>query len=206
VPVAGRPMLGWSLDAFARSRAVVAGVVAAPPGQLDAVAELAGRSARGEGGKTFRVVSGGESRSESVAAGLAAVETEVTVVHDAARPLVTPELIDAIVEELVSEGCEGVIAATRATDTVKQAAGREVERTLDRSTLWAAQTPQAFRTAALRRALDLSGELAEATDDAMLVERQGGRVLLHEAPPENVKVTTELDLQVAELLLRQRSG
>jgi 2-C-methyl-D-erythritol 4-phosphate cytidylyltransferase len=205
VPVAGRPMLAWSLDAFARARAVVGGVVAAPPGQLDAVAELAGRSDREGEGMAFRVVSGGESRSESVAAGLAAVETEVTVVHDAARPLVTPELIDAVVEDLVSEGCEGVVAATRATDTVKQAAGREVERTLDRSTLWAAQTPQAFRTAALRSALE-SRALADATDDAMLVELQGGRVLLHEAPRENVKVTTQLELQVAELLLRGRSG
>jgi 2-C-methyl-D-erythritol 4-phosphate cytidylyltransferase len=80
-----------------------------------------------------------------------------------------------------------------------------VERTLDRSTLWAAQTPQAFRTAALRSALE-SRALADATDDAMLVELQGGRVLLHEAPRENVKVTTQLELQVAELLLRGRSG
>jgi 2-C-methyl-D-erythritol 4-phosphate cytidylyltransferase len=80
----------------------------------------------------------------------------------------------------------------------------EVDRTLDRSSLWAAQTPQAFRAEALREALDSTELLAQATDDAMLVERIGGRVLLHEAPAENIKVTTPLDLRVAELLLGER--
>jgi 2-C-methyl-D-erythritol 4-phosphate cytidylyltransferase len=164
-------------------------------------------AASGEDAPTpFELVPGGESRSESVAAGLAAVETEFTVVHDAARPLVTAELIDAVVGELASEACDGVVAATRVTDTVKQATGRQIERTLDRSSLWAAQTPQAFRTAALRRALSSPEGLEEATDDSMLVERLGGRVLLFDAPPDNLKVTTEHDLRVADLLLRERGA
>jgi 2-C-methyl-D-erythritol 4-phosphate cytidylyltransferase len=200
--LAGRPMLAWSLDATRRARSVVAGVVAAPPSHLDAVAELV-RGATGDP-PAFEVVPGGESRSESVAAALEAVGTEVTLVHDAARPLVTPELIDAVVNDLTSEGCDGVVAATRATDTVKQASGIEVERTLDRSMLWAAQTPQAFRTAALRRAISSAKLAAEATDDAMLVEAMGGRVVLHESPPENLKVTTELELRIAALLLGDR--
>jgi 2-C-methyl-D-erythritol 4-phosphate cytidylyltransferase len=79
-----------------------------------------------------------------------------------------------------------------------------VQRTLDRDGLWAVQTPQAFRAGALRQALSILESLAEATDDAMLVERRGGRVLVHPSPPENIKVTTPLDLRVAELLLRQR--
>jgi 2-C-methyl-D-erythritol 4-phosphate cytidylyltransferase len=195
-------MLAWSLDATRRARSVVAGVIAAPPSHLDAVAELV-RGATGDA-PPFEVVPGGESRSESVAAALEAVGTEVTLVHDAARPLVTPELIDAVVNDLTSEGCDGVVAATRATDTVKQASGVEVERTLDRSTLWAAQTPQAFRTAALRRAISSAKLAAEATDDAMLVEAMGGRVVLHESPPENIKVTTELELRIAALLLGDR--
>jgi 2-C-methyl-D-erythritol 4-phosphate cytidylyltransferase len=83
-----------------------------------------------------------------------------------------------------------------------------IESTLDRGRLWAAQTPQVFRTEALRRALDAgAGErVAAATDEAMLVEAAGGRVLIHPSPPENLKVTTPLDLRVADLLLRQRTA
>jgi 2-C-methyl-D-erythritol 4-phosphate cytidylyltransferase len=92
------------------------------------------------------------------------------------------------------------------TDTIKQASeGGAVERTLDRSGLWAVQTPQAFRADALREALSDPVSLPDATDDAMLVERRGGRVLIHPSPAENVKVTTAFDLRIAELLLRERS-
>ena len=80
-----------------------------------------------------------------------------------------------------------------------------VEETLDRGRLWAAQTPQAFRVEALRRALEADpGRLAAATDEAMLIEAAGRRVLIHPAPPENVKVTTPIDLRLAELLLAER--
>ena len=153
------------------------------------------------------VVSGGEHRSESVANALALYEGEFVVVHDAARPLVTPELIDAVVAKLAAEeDAAGVVTAAPVTDTIKQAGeAGHVERTLDRSGLWAVQTPQAFRADALRDALADAGALAEATDDAMLVERRGGRVLIHPSPPENIKVTSMLDLRVAELLLRDRS-
>ena len=172
-------------------------VVAAPPGEE--------KRARREG---VEVVSGGTSRSESVAAALEGIDAEVVVVHDAARPLVTPELIDAVVEALLGDDEAGAaVAASRVTDTIKQVVrGMEVDSTLDRSSLWAAQTPQAFRAAALREALESTELLAQATDDAMLVERLGGRVLLHEAPAQNVKVTTPLDLRVAELLLAERLG
>jgi 2-C-methyl-D-erythritol 4-phosphate cytidylyltransferase len=157
-------------------------------------------------GGEHAVVAGGESRSESVAAALESIDAEVVVVHDAARPLVTAELIDAVIEDLLADEDAGaVVAAAPVTDTIKQVArGMEVDRTLDRSSLWAAQTPQAFRADALREALASTELLAQATDDAMLVERLGGRVLLHEAPAENVKVTTALDLRVAELLLADR--
>jgi 2-C-methyl-D-erythritol 4-phosphate cytidylyltransferase len=98
-----------------------------------------------------------------------------------------------------------VIAAAPVTDTIKEVArGVVVDRTLDRSSLWAAQTPQAFRAEALRGAFASTAVLAQATDDAMLIERLGGRVLLHQAPVENLKVTTPLDLRVAELLLTDR--
>lgn len=198
--LAGRPLLQWSLEALFRARHVGQVVIAAPPG--------AANPPDGE----VKVVEGGPTRSQSVANALAVVEAEYVVVHDAARPLVTAELVDAVIDDLLGDPeAAGAIAAAPVTDTIKQAGGADrgargaitVERTLDRSTLWAAQTPQAFRTAALREAL-VAGDLEEATDDAMLVERAGGRVLLHEAPAENIKVTTEADLRVAEVLLLAR--
>ena len=195
VEVAGRPMLRWSLEAFRAAPSVGEIVVAAPPGEEGGVAE-----------REVVSVPGGEHRSESVARALERCVGEIVVVHDAARPLVTPALIDAVVDRLVSDPeAAGVIAAAPVTDTIKQASdGGRVERTLDRSGLWAVQTPQAFRAEALREALADPDSLREATDDAMLVERRGGKVLIHPAPAENLKVTTPLDLRVAELLLRER--
>jgi 2-C-methyl-D-erythritol 4-phosphate cytidylyltransferase len=149
-------------------------------------------------------VAGGPSRSASVRNALAAApEAEVAVVHDAARPLVTHELVERCLTAL-TDGVDGAIAGARVLDTVKEAApdGR-VLRTLDRSTLWAVQTPQVFRAEVLRRALDVDDEtLAAATDDASLVEARGGVVNVVEAPPENLKVTREVDLKLAEALLR----
>jgi 2-C-methyl-D-erythritol 4-phosphate cytidylyltransferase len=158
-------------------------------------------------------VAGGTSRSESVAAGLQRVESELVTVHDAARPLVTPELIDELVAKLLDRpDAAAVIAAAPITDTIKRSAeprpgdAYDVAETMNRDELWAAQTPQVFRTAALREALDTEpGRIAAATDDAMLVEQAGGRVLLHPSSPENLKVTTPLDLRVAELLLGART-
>ena len=194
VPLGGRPMLQWSLDAFAAASTIGAAVVAAPP-------ELAGGLDAGGAA----VVAGGETRSQSVALALEAVETELVVVHDAARPLVTAGLIDAVVGALdADEEADGVVAAAPVTDTIKQVGeGSAVERTLDRSALWAVQTPQAFRSAALREAAE-AADLSAATDDAMIVEKAGGRVLVHAAPADNLKVTTALDLRLAELLLAER--
>jgi 2-C-methyl-D-erythritol 4-phosphate cytidylyltransferase len=190
-------MVAWSLAAFEAAASVGPVVVAVPPGEEDA---------QNRWGRGVRVVDGGATRSESVAAGMKQVETELVVVHDAARPLVTAELIDAVVEELGSrEDLDGLVAAAPVTDTVKRA-GEDllITATEQRSGLWAAQTPQAFRADALRRALE-EGDPASATDDAMLVEEAGGNVGIHPAPPENLKVTTPADLQLAELLLAGRT-
>jgi 2-C-methyl-D-erythritol 4-phosphate cytidylyltransferase len=196
VELAGRPMLDWSLDAFRAADTIAEIVVAAPPGQHDLVA------AQG-----VVAVAGGEHRSESVANALALCAEELVVVHDAARPLVTPGLIDAMVEELAAEeDAASVIAATPVTDTIKQVGDEgQVERTLDRAGLWAVQTPQVFRADALRKALADPDSLPAASDDAMLVERAGGRVVVHSTSPDNIKVTTPFDLRVAELLLRERA-
>lgn len=195
VELAGRPLLEWTLEALRGADSIAEVIVAAPPGSETRVSELG-----------VLAVAGGEHRSESVANALELAGEELIVVHDAARPLVRPGLIDAVVGELAAEeSAAGVIAAAPVTDTIKQASEESrVERTIDRSRLWAVQTPQAFRADALREALSDPDALADATDEAMLVEQRGGSVLIHSAPPENIKVTTPLDLRVAELLLRER--
>jgi 2-C-methyl-D-erythritol 4-phosphate cytidylyltransferase len=152
------------------------------------------------------VVEGGESRSDSVARALEAATSVLVAVHDAARPLVTPELIDAVLTRLAGEPeAAGVIAAAPITDTIKRADGQTTTATERREHLWAAQTPQAFRSEALREALAVDPEkLASATDDASLVEARGGKVLIEPAPPTNLKVTTPADLRLAALLLTER--
>jgi 2-C-methyl-D-erythritol 4-phosphate cytidylyltransferase len=188
VVLAGRPMIEWSLDAL-RAAGVDAIVVAAP----------AGHDVEG-----CVTVPGGATRSESVRAALAAAPPGDVVVHDAARPLVTPEHVTAALAALADADC--AVAAAPITDTVKEAGGdRLVTATLDRTRLWAIQTPQAFRREALERALAVPDEvLAQATDDAWLVERTGGTVRVVESSPANFKVTTPYDLEIAEHLLADR--
>jgi 2-C-methyl-D-erythritol 4-phosphate cytidylyltransferase len=190
VELAGRPMLAWSLDAM-RAAGIEQIVVALPPGE----AAPAGTTG----------VPGGTTRSESVRAALAAAPAAGdVVVHDAARPLVTPETFTATLAALADADC--AVAAARVPDTIKEAGDdRLVTATLERSRLWAIQTPQAFRRAALERALDVPDDvLAQATDDAWLVERTGGTVRVVESTPANFKVTTPHDLRIAELLLADR--
>jgi len=221
VVVAGRPLLAWSLDAL-REAGIADVVVAVPEGVTGPGGRIEGvdpEGAAGPGGRIegagwtvelgsgARVVTGGATRSESVRRALAAAgEGEAVVVHDAARPLVEPSLFARTLEALAEADC--AVAAAAVTDTIKEAGpDRRVVATLERSRLWAIQTPQAFRRAALERALDVSGDvLAAATDDAWLVERGGGRVVVVPAPVGNFKVTTPHDLAVAELLLGARAG
>jgi 2-C-methyl-D-erythritol 4-phosphate cytidylyltransferase len=179
VVCAGRPLIDWSLDVL---RSVCDRVVVAVP----------------EGMSFPDSVVGGPVRSDSVRRALAAApEATVAVVHDAARPLLTRELVERCVAGL--EGYDGAIAAARVTDTIKEVdADGRVSRTFDRSTLWAIQTPQVFNAAVLRAALDVPLDaLKAATDDASLVEAAGGSVRVVEAPPENFKVTSPADLDRA---------
>jgi 2-C-methyl-D-erythritol 4-phosphate cytidylyltransferase len=146
-----------------------------------------------------RVV-GGDTRSESVRNALSVVpDADIVVIHDAARPFVTGELVGRCIEA-VEAGADGAIAAARVTDTIKEAddTGRVV-RTLDRDVLWSIQTPQAFRADVLRKALE--GDIALATDDASLVESLGGEVRIVESSPRNFKITWPEDLERAEALL-----
>ncbi len=198
----GQPLLAWSLTAFDAAESIGRIVVAAPRRGEDRVEAIAA-----EAGVAIEIVPGGDHRSQSVANGMQRVDTELVVVHDAARPLVTAELIDEVVRRLDHDSdIAGVIAASPVTDTIKEASvSRRVLRTPERSRMWAVQTPQAFRTSGLREAIaSHPDELGTVTDDAMLVERSGGEVLIHQASPDNIKVTTPRDLQIAGMLLSER--
>ncbi|HEY2653745.1 MAG TPA: 2-C-methyl-D-erythritol 4-phosphate cytidylyltransferase [Solirubrobacteraceae bacterium] len=197
VTLAGRPLVDWSVLALQAVPQIEEIFVALPPEALDAVP--AGATA----------VPGGEARSQSVRNALrASGHGDPVVVHDAARPLATADLFVHALDELERSGADAVIAAARVSDTVKEvdADGSTVTRTLDRTRLWAVQTPQVFRRAALEAALNGASDalLASATDDAWLVERAGGTVRVVDAGPRNIKVTTATDLRLAELLLAER--
>ena len=194
VPLSGRPMLLWSVDALRAVPAVEEIVVALPPECLDQAPE-------GTSG-----VAGGEVRSQSVRAALQATERgDPVIVHDAARPLASPALFERALEALATSGADAVVAAAPVPDTVKEVAadGLTVSRTLDRTRLWAVQTPQVFRRAALQEAFAQANDdvLAAATDDAWLIEQGGGTVQVLPWAEPNVKVTTRAELRLAEILL-----
>jgi len=192
VTVDGRSLLDWSLAALRAAPEIDEIVVALPEG-VEAPAGVVG-------------VTGGRERSHSVRHALAASIGDPVLVHDAARPLVTPELIAACLAAVAVDGVDAAVAAAPVTDTIKRAGeGLRVTDTLDRSALWAVQTPQVFRRAALEAVLAQDDAvLAAATDDASLVERAGGTVVVVPAPAENLKVTTPVDLDLAALLLGRR--
>ena len=184
-------MLEWSLDAL-RAVPRIERIVIALPGGVEAPEGTIG-------------VAGGAERSHSVRNALAAAPGDGPIrVHDAARPLLTADLAERCLDAL--EGVDAAIAAAPVTDTTKEA-GEDglVIRTLDRSRLWAVQTPQVFRRAALDAVMARpDAVLAAATDDASLIEAAGGTVRLVESPRENLKITTPVDLRVAEILLADR--
>ncbi len=202
-PLCGRPVLHWSLEALSRAASIEAIVVAAPAQDVARVEEELARTLPHV--NVARVVAGGSTRSESVRRGLEAVPEacEWVVVHDAARPLVTPELVERVLEGARASGA--ATAALPMTDTVKEAGeGGVALRTLDRSRLWRVQTPQAFRRSLLWEA-HRSGEAAIATDDCQLVEALGAEVRLVEGDPGNLKITTEEDWAMVQALAERAS-
>jgi 2-C-methyl-D-erythritol 4-phosphate cytidylyltransferase len=203
--LAGRPLVQWSIDALRAAQGIERIVLALPRDR----SVLRGITDRPAPPPQVSAVEGGATRSESVRRALAAAgEGDPVLVHDAARPLVSAELAEQVIAALERDReADAAIAAVPVTDTVKRVDGAgAVSETLERSELWAVQTPQVFRRAALERALDVPAEqLARATDDAWLIERSGGRVIVVPASGENLKVTTPFDLRVAELLLEERA-
>jgi 2-C-methyl-D-erythritol 4-phosphate cytidylyltransferase len=196
-----RPVIAWSLLAFEKCQEIDRIVLVVRKEQMVAsksVVQMFGLS------KVQAVVAGGARRQDSVANGLAAVDpdTRIVVIHDAARPCVTPELIAATIESARSNGSG--VAANRITDTVKFVKrGAVVDHTVDRTKLWAVQTPQAFSFELLRKAYaHVSEQDTIVTDEASAVEGLGETVRLVEWPKPNIKITTVEDLAVAAALLK----
>ena len=192
--LAGRPLLAESLDRLDRCPWVDAIVVAAPAGWEEPAILLSEELATG---KVVACVTGGATRAESVRNALAEVGEEalVILVHDAARPLLTDEVVGRVLEPLAA-GVDGVVPARPVADTLKRVEGDRVVETVPRHGLMGAQTPQAFLAPSLRDAF--AGDVTGATDCASLVERAGGRVAIVEGDPRLLKVTTSEDLALVE--------
>ena len=209
LPVAGRPVLAWTLDAVLGCPAIEwIGVMGQPEdGPAIQAILLAARPTR-----PVRWILGGDTRQESVRLGLEALPAaaEAVLIHDGARCLATPELFSRCALALLEamEAGAGIIAATPVSDTIKQVDQQGlIQATPDRQHLWAAQTPQGFAVRQLRSAHRQALEAGwSVTDDAALFERLGLPVQVLEAPASNIKLTTPFDLSVAEAVLCARSA
>ena len=201
--LSGEPVLLRAVRPFLEHSGVREVVVALPVAQAEsAPAWLI------EADQRIRVVAGGETRRDSVWAGLQALSDtlDVAVVHDGARPLVSPEVIDRCIE--LAGGGVGGVAGVPAVDTMKEVDDEgNVVATPDRARLWHAQTPQAFPLGVIRYAYRRSfTEDYSPTDDAALMERGGGRVVMVESSTDNFKITWPEDLEMGGLILSRREG
>ena len=197
VRLGDRPLLAESLERLDASEWVDAIVVVAPPGWEEPSIVLAEELAVG---KVFECVAGGPTRAESVRNGVAQVgdDAAAILVHDAARPLVSDEVVGRVVTAL-SEGWDAAVPGLVVADTIKRIERDRVVETLPRAELRAVQTPQAFVAPVLREAL--VGDIASASDCASLVEMRGGRVTVVEGDPRLLKVTDASDLARVEACL-----
>jgi 2-C-methyl-D-erythritol 4-phosphate cytidylyltransferase len=209
VRLAGRPLLCWALADLQAAGCLAEIVVVTRPEALRVVRQLAAM----EGfTKVSAVVEGGATRRASVAAGLAALTSAAdwVAVHDASRPLAGPAMLDSLMEVLTADGdgLAGVVPGLAVTDTVREVdAGGRSKGIVDRNRLRAMQTPQLFARAALERAHSLAaGKGVDPVDDSALVELAGERVKVVPGPVGNLKVTTALDLAVAETIVARRAG
>ncbi|WP_239619152.1 2-C-methyl-D-erythritol 4-phosphate cytidylyltransferase [Cohnella mopanensis] len=199
--LAGRSVLAHTLDAFERCSVVSSIVLVVTSGEQKKAAEIIAS----EGFRKVKlIVPGGAERQDSVYAGLAVLDTEGVLVHDAARPLITSGQVEACC--LAAEEHGSAALAVRVKDTIKVSDGNGfIVATPERQTLWSVQTPQAFLRLELMHAHRQAQEVgASATDDAMLLERLGRKVAIVEGNYANIKITTPEDLPIAELLLARR--
>jgi 2-C-methyl-D-erythritol 4-phosphate cytidylyltransferase len=204
IELLGRPALHYTLRAFEESPEVARIYTVGDRRRIEALAQEAGI------GKYAACAEPGEARSLSTRNGLLLCEEDpetIVLVHDGSRCLVTSDLIKRVVEAAEDRQADGVIPAVPVSDTIKVARDGTVTETLDRTNLRAVQTPQAFRLGLLCRLHDSPEEyLRAATDDASLVEREGGRVEVVAGEKTNIKLTSPEDLVFAEAILAARQG
>ena len=194
-----RPLVWYSLAAFEQCCVVDEIIVVRRPDYAEQ-AEVISREFK----KVTAFADGGVERQNSVWNGLEKAKGDIVAVHDGARPLVTPALIEATIASAHANGTG--IAATKVVDTIKEATDKVVSRTVDRTKLWAVQTPQTVRTELLRQAYAaVFKKDVVVTDEAAAVEMLGHRVDLVETPFLNLKITTASDLAMAEALLYSRN-
>jgi 2-C-methyl-D-erythritol 4-phosphate cytidylyltransferase len=194
----GRPLIEWSLAVFQAHPLVETIVLVLPDVGEEEVYKM-------KFSKVADVVRGGEERQDSVASGFNRLDpsgTEIVLVHDGARPFVSAALVDRVIEAARRHGA--AVPVVPPTDTVKEIAGGRVVRTLDRARLGCVQTPQAFGYSVLERALAKAREDGHyGTDEATLVERLAGEVAAVDGEGRNIKITTPLDLRIAEVLIHE---
>ena len=201
----GKPLLAWSLLAAEQSTAITwIGII----GQPQDFADFERIVARSDTNKPVKIITGGNTRQESVYNGLQSLPLDArqVLIHDGARCLVTPQLFDRLRAAL--DTCKGLIAAVPVKDTIKAVDSQKIiVDTPDRANLWAAQTPQGFDVELLKQCHERGKKLGwQVTDDAALFEKCNLPVKIVEGEETNLKVTTPVDLAIAEFILRQRTG
>jgi 2-C-methyl-D-erythritol 4-phosphate cytidylyltransferase len=205
--LAGEPVLRHSARAFLRRADVAAMMIAAPPDEVSTLTDALGPEGRDP---RVRFCRGGDSRAESVRNALLEVPAEVrwVAVHDGARPLVSQDVIDRTFAAAIQHGA--AVPAMAVALTIKQATGplpARVQQTVPRHTLWAMQTPQAMRRDELVAAFESCPlSLEQVTDDAQLLELRGREVWLVQGDEHNLKITTRVDLKIAEMILADRQS
>ncbi len=199
VELAGRPVIAWSLAAYAAAESIDGIVVVASPGNLERMQQLAATWAPA---KFFGIAAGGARRRDSVEAGLRLCRSRYVAIHDGARPLTSPGLIGRCIA--AAEGRSGAIAAIPVTDTIKEAADGAIIGHPDRARLWAAQTPQVVLRQAWLDAAAMSDN--DETDDAAMLSRLGLECAIAEGDATNIKITRPLDLEIAAIILETRSA
>ncbi len=200
--LAGRPVLAWTLTAFERADRIDRIVLVVRREDIDTCREQFGKK---KFPKVVDMVAGGAERQDSVACGLQAIpqDADVVAIHDGARACVTSEEINAVVLAASERGA--AVLGTPVTDTVKRVQGDQVAKTLDRSTLRAVQTPQAFRRDVIFRAHQAARESGYlGTDDTALVERLGETVTIVPGRADNIKITSIEDLDMGLHILEKR--
>jgi 2-C-methyl-D-erythritol 4-phosphate cytidylyltransferase len=206
-PVHGKPVLSWALAAFDAVPAIDLVVIVCDSNRTDEFSEQAVKPI--DPVTAVRFAASGDTRQESVASGLAAIPDDIGVVlvHDGARPLVTPALVGEALKAFGASGGDGLFVGHPAVDTLKVVEDGVVVDTPDRARFWTVQTPQIFSAGALREAYSAAAvNHWVGTDDASLVERNGGRVVAFKGPRDNIKVTVAEDLLLVEAALTFRES